>query len=186
MAPVRGSCTRAASRSRACGPRQGVLHTGRTRTANPCPPLGGGLAPGPANHACLPVAASSGLARGYPCPPLGGLAHGPANERTTTHDDEKMLRAHKGTKPETSIDGVRQNGTSPRQRGRLLPPPMRAWLTQPHGRQHKAAPPQPCALTTKLLFLTQKCTNRAQKHAKIPPKPTKGPGVGLRCSGGAF
>ena len=28
--------------------------------------------------------------------------------RTTTHDDEKMLSAHKGTKPETPIDGVRQ------------------------------------------------------------------------------
>ena len=38
--------------------------------------------------------------------------------------------------------------------------------------------------TLKLLFLTQKCTSRAQEHAKTPPKPTKGPGVGLRCSGG--
>ena len=27
-------------------------------------------------------------------------------------------------------------------------------------------------------------SNRAQKHAKTPPKPTKGPEVGLRCSGG--
>ena len=46
---------------------------------------------------------------------------------------------------------------SPRQRGPVvraggrLPPPMRAWLEQPHGRHHKA-PPQPCALTTKLYY----------------------------------
>ena len=29
--------------------------------------------------------------------------------RTMTHDDEKMLRAHEGTKPETPIDGVRRH-----------------------------------------------------------------------------
>ena len=29
--------------------------------------------------------------------------------RTTTHDDEKMLRAHTGTKPETPIDGESEN-----------------------------------------------------------------------------
>ena len=36
----------------------------------------------------------------------------------------------------------------PRQRGGRLVPPMRAWLTPPHGRHHKAPPP-PCALTTR-------------------------------------
>ena len=29
--------------------------------------------------------------------------------RTTTHDDEKMLRAHTGTKPKTPIDGASEN-----------------------------------------------------------------------------
>ena len=43
--------------------------------------------------------------------------------------------------------GHGDTGWSPRQRGGLLVPPMRAWLTQPHGRHHKEAPPQPCALT---------------------------------------
>ena len=49
--------------------------------------------------------------------------------------------------------GYGRTWTSPRQRGpvahagQLLPPPMQAWLKQPHGRRHKA-PPQPCALTT--------------------------------------
>jgi len=38
--------------------------------------------------------------------------------------------------------------------------------------------------TLKLLSFTQKCTSRAQKNAKTPPKPTKGPRVGLRYSGG--
>ena len=38
--------------------------------------------------------------------------------------------------------------------------------------------------TLKLLFLTQKCMSRTQKHAKTPPKPTKGLRMGLRCSGG--
>ena len=38
-------------------------------------------------------------------------------------------------------------------------------------------------LTLKLLFLTQKCTNRAQKHAKTPLKPTKGPRVGCGALG---
>ena len=45
-------------------------------------------------------------------------------------------------------------GTGPSLRqwgGRLVPPPMRAWLTPPHGRRHKA-PPQPCALTTELFL----------------------------------
>ena len=32
-----------------------------------------------------------------------------------------------------------------------LPPPMRAWLKQPHGRRQKA-PPQPCALTTTIVI----------------------------------
>ena len=39
-------------------------------------------------------------------------------------------------------------GSPPRQRGGLLVPPMRAWLTQPHC-HHRKAPPQPCALTTR-------------------------------------
>ena len=43
--------------------------------------------------------------------------------------------------------GHGRTGRPPRQWGARLPPPMRAWLTQPHGRRHKA-PPQPCALTT--------------------------------------
>ena len=49
--------------------------------------------------------------------------------------------------------GYARTGVPPRQRGpvalagRFPPPPMRAWLEQPHGRHHKA-PPQPCALTT--------------------------------------
>ena len=48
------------------------------------------------------------------------------------------------------LDGVPfLTGRPPRQRGGRLAPPMRAWLTPPHGRRHKA-PPQPCALTTKM------------------------------------
>ena len=82
---------------------------------HPCPPLGGGLAHGPANHARLPVATPSGLAHGHPCPPARGArtragqrttTHD-GHARTTTHDDENMLSAHKGTTPETPIDGVR-------------------------------------------------------------------------------
>jgi hypothetical protein len=41
----------------------------------------------------------------------------------------------------------KQTGRPPRQRGRRLSPPVRARLTPPHGRHHKAPPP-PCALTT--------------------------------------
>ena len=67
--------------------------------------------------------------------------------RTTAHDDEKMLRAHMSTNPETPMAGYGGTGQSPRQRGRCLVPPMRARPTQPHGRRHKALP-QPCALTT--------------------------------------
>ena len=58
-----------------------------------------------------------------------------------------MLRAHTGTKPETPIDGVRRHWASAPATGCRLVPPMRAWLTPPHGRHHKAPPP-PCALTT--------------------------------------
>ena len=87
-----------------------------------------------------------------PVPPARGACTR-AGQRTTTHDDEKMLRAHMGTNPETPIDGASENrastpATGPVARaGRCLHPPMRAWLEQPHGRHHKA-PPQPCALTT--------------------------------------
>ena len=64
-------------------------------------------------RARLPVAASSGLAHGHPCPPLGGACTR-AGQRTTPHDDEKMLRAHTGTKPETPIDGESENwGVAP-------------------------------------------------------------------------
>ena len=80
----------------------------------------------------------------------GGLHTGqPTNDdaRRQKDDDEKMPSAHTATKPETPIDGVRQHWRPPRQREDRLVPPMRAWLTQPHGRHHMA-PPQPCALTT--------------------------------------
>ena len=126
-----------------------VLHTGRTRTANPLPPLGGGLAHGPANYACLPVAASSGLAYGSPCPPLGGLAHGPATERRRTTTKRCCAFTRAQSRRHRSMMGYGRTRGSPRQRGGLLSPPMRAWLKQPHGRRHKA-PPQPCALTTYL------------------------------------
>ena len=86
-----------------------VLHTGRTRTANPLPPLGGGLAHGPANYACLPVAASSGLAYGSPCPPLGGLAHGPATERRRTTTEGCCVPTRAQSRTETPIDGARPN-----------------------------------------------------------------------------
>ena len=45
------------------------------------------------------------------------------------------------------LETLLNTGWPPRQRGRFPVPPMRAWLTQPHGFRHKA-PPQPCALTT--------------------------------------
>ena len=54
--------------------------------------------------------------------------------------------------------GTQKTWSSPRQRGpiaragRLLFPPMRAWLEQPRGRRHKA-PPQPCALPTTILAI---------------------------------
>ena len=41
-----------------------------------------------------------------PVPPARGACTR-AGQRTTTHEDEKMLRAHTGAKPETPIDGVR-------------------------------------------------------------------------------
>ena len=37
-----------------------------------------------------------------------GAADARHHARTTTHDDEKVLSAHKSEKPETPIDGVRQ------------------------------------------------------------------------------
>ena len=96
--------------------------------------------------------------------------------RTTTHDDEKMLRAHTGTKPKTPIDGARENLVSPRQRGPvaraggLLLPPMRAWLEQPHGRRHKA-PPQPCALTTKSASRQLLSEIRRKLDLRVPRRP---------------
>ena len=120
--PRKGSCTRAASRPRARGLRQGVLHTGCTRTANSCLPLG------------------------------GGLAHGPANERRRTTTKRCCVPTRAQSRRRRSM-GYGRTGRPPRQRGRRLPPPMQAWLTQPHGRRHKA-PPQPCALTTSLMMRT--------------------------------
>ena len=72
--------------------------------------------------------------------------------RTTTHDDEKMLRARMDTTQKTPIDvGYGGTGRPPRrQRGARLVPLMRAFLIPPHGRHHKA-PPRPCALTTSLI-----------------------------------
>ena len=52
--------------------------------------------------------------------PAASTPHAPATRhhaRTTTHDDEKMLRAHTGTKPKTPIDGASENWVPPRQRG---------------------------------------------------------------------
>ena len=75
----------------------------------PYPPIGGELANGPANHARAP--ACGHLERPCtraPVPPARGACTR-AGQRTTMHDDETMLRAHTGTKPETPIDGVRQN-----------------------------------------------------------------------------
>ena len=54
----------------------------------------------------------------------------------------------------------------PRQRGRRPVPPMRAWLTQPHGRRHKA-PPQPCALTTIYSDETAAVVTR-HAHVRVP------------------
>ena len=93
----------------------------------------------PTTHAHLPGAASSGLAQGHPCPPLGGLAHhGPANERRRT-TTKRCVPARTQSRRRRSM-GYGRTGRPPRQRIRRLPPPMRAWLTLPHGRHHKAPP----------------------------------------------
>ena len=149
------------------GPRKGVLRTGRLPLARPWPPpsaasrgssctraaherrtrpprSAGGLHTGrPTTPACLYVAASSGLAHGHPCPPLGGLAHGPANERRRSTTKRCCVPTRAQSRRRRSM-GYGRTGPSPRRRPPRLSPPMRAWLTQPHGRHHKA-PPQPCA-----------------------------------------
>ena len=61
-----------------------ALRAARTAPARPAPPLVVAAPPAPDTH----------------------------HARTTAHDDEKMLRAHTGTKPERPIDGVRQNWAS--------------------------------------------------------------------------
>ena len=57
--------------------------------------------------------------------------------RPTTNDDKKMPRARKDTTPERDAGrwsvGHGRTWPPPRQRGVLLPPPMRAWLAPPHG-----------------------------------------------------
>ena len=56
-------------------------------------------------HAALHAAAHARKA-----PPPGDTPSNPKRHaRTTTRDDEKMLRAHMGTKPETPIDGASEN-----------------------------------------------------------------------------
>ena len=119
---------------------------GTTRVAAHAPPL---RQPQPQDSSnCTRAESRTRRARSPSTTASSGATDSRHHERTTTHDDEKMLRAHKGTKPEMPIDGVRRHsGRPPRQRGVRLVPPMRAWLTQPHGRRYKA-PPQPCALTT--------------------------------------
>ena len=82
--------------------------------------------------------------------------------------------------------GEARTGVPPRQQdpvaraGAFLPPPMRAWLEQPHGRHHKA-PPQPCALTTITplrrfrlnlsLRLSARHTTRTRRNPRRAPRP---------------
>ena len=86
-----------------------------------------------------------------------------------------MLRAHKGTKPETpSRWGTAELGVRPGNGVAGLPPPMRAWLTQPHGRRHKAPPP-PCALTTTTTNKTVVLPTTTTPHKKVCSKANEQP-----------
>ena len=143
---------RAALHTGARAPRSaGSLHTGR-----------------PTTHVHLPVAALSGLAHGHPCPPLRGLAHGPANERRRTTTKRCCVPTRAQSRRRRSM-GYGNTGRSLRQRSRSLVPPMRAWLTQPHSRHHKA-PPQPCALTTYTLGHSQWPKPPRFVHATAPAR----------------
>ena len=64
--------------------------------------------------------------------------------RTTTKRCCVLTRAQSRRRRSMGYGGT---GPPPRQRGVRLVPLIRAWLTLPHGRHHKA-PPWPCALTT--------------------------------------
>ena len=80
-----------------------------------------------------------------PVPPArGACTRAGQRRRTTTERYRVSTRAQ--SRRRRSM-GYGNTGPPPRQRGARLVPPMRAWLTPPHGRRHKA-PPQPCALTT--------------------------------------
>ena len=69
--------------------------------------------------------------------------------------------------------GYGRTGRSPRRRGGRLPPLMRAWLTPPHGRHHKAPPP-PCALiasyncSTICAIVVGTCTGVACQARRMP------------------
>ena len=77
-------------------------------------------------------------------PPTPATTH--ERRRTTTTRCCVPKRAQQSRRRRSM--GYGRAGRPLRQRGRRLPPPMRARLTPPHGRHHKA-PPQPCALTAK-------------------------------------
>ena len=113
--------------------------------------------------------------------PAASTPHAPAPD--TTHERRRTTTTKRCCVPSRAQSrrhrsvGYARSRVPPRQRGpvaragRFLPPPMRAWLEQPHGRHHKA-PPQPCALTTskkprcRILRIT--CSGRvAGRHASF-------------------
>ena len=99
------------------------------------------------NHAALRAACAT-HARAAP-PPEAAPPNSRHHALPTTHDDEKMPRAHTGTKPETPVDGTRKHWAFAPATGRLpcsSHASVAAWLTQPHGRRHKPPPQPPCAL----------------------------------------
>ena len=96
--PVAASSGLAHGRTGARAPRSGGLHT----------------AHGPASRARTHRARSPVRRMHRAHPPRAAAGSNAADSRhharTTAHDDEKMpLRAHKGTKPETPVDGVHGN-----------------------------------------------------------------------------
>ena len=123
-------------------PPRAALHTGTraparrgacTRAGQPRTPACGRLKR-PCTRALVP-------------PARGACTHGPLNERRRTTTKRCCVPTIRAQSRRRRSAGYGDTGRPPRQWGARLVPPMRAWLTPPHGRRHRA-PLQPCALTT--------------------------------------
>ena len=98
-------------------------------------------------HAALRTART---APARPAPPLVAAPPTPGTPRTNDDARRRKDAACVPTRTQSRRRrsmGYGKTGRPPRQRGARLVPLMRACLTSPHRRRHKA-PPQPCALTT--------------------------------------